>query len=153
MMSIRLTPPPERDLPAGRLQQRKEQLVSQIFATPLARTQHRPRRALVLAAALAVAGILAAAAYAGYALTRPVTPIATIGCYETDSLDANTAVIAAGSGSPVAACAATYASAFPHSRPPANFAACALPSGSVGVFPSAGSETCKSLGLADRQSR
>lgn len=149
-MSIRLTPPPERDFPAGRLQQRKEQLVSELYGASAAPSQHYPRRVLVLAAAFAVAGILAAAGYAGYKLTRPVTPVATIGCYETDSLDANTAVLRAGRGSPTAACAATYASAFPGSRQPAAFAACVLPSGSVGVFPAdTTGDTCKSLGLSE----
>lgn len=149
-MSMRLTPPPERDFPAGRLQQRKEQLVSQIYGTSVGTAQRRSRRVLVVAASVAVAGILAAAAYGGYALTRPVTPVATTGCYETDSLDANTAVIASGTGSPVAACAGTYASAFPGSQLPAHFAACVLPSGSVGVFPSdASGDTCKRLGLSN----
>ncbi len=147
-MSIRLTPPPERQFPAGRLQQRKEQLVSQIHGASTATALRRPRRILVAAAALAVAGILSAAAYAGYALSRPVAPVVTIGCYETDSLDANTAVIAHDTDSPVAVCARTYASAFPDSQQPANFAACVLPSGSVGVFPSASGDTCKGLGLA-----
>jgi hypothetical protein len=150
-MSIRLTPPPEREFPAGRLQQRKEQLVSELYGTSAAPSRHHPRRVLVLAAAFAVAGILAAAAYAGYKLTHPVTPVATIGCYETDSLDANTSVLASGTQSPVAACAAGYASAFPGSQRPASFVACVLPSGSIGVFPGdAGSGTCKSLGLSDR---
>jgi hypothetical protein len=151
-MSIRLIPPPEREFPAGRLQQRKEQLVSQIFGATTVTAPSRPRRLLVCAAAIAVAGILTAAAYAGYALTRPATPVATIGCYETDSLDANTAVIASGTGSPVAACAGTYASAFPDSHRPAHFAACVLASGSVGVFPSDTSgDTCKRLGLSNAQ--
>ncbi|HEX6952409.1 MAG TPA: RNA polymerase sigma factor, partial [Gaiellaceae bacterium] len=83
-MSFRLTPPPERDFPAGRLQQRKEQLVSEIYATAEPAPRY-PRRILVSVVAIAVAGIFAAAAYAGYALTRPVTPVVTIGCYETDS--------------------------------------------------------------------
>ena len=148
-MNTGLTPPPERDFPAGRLQRRKEQLVSEIYGAPAAPRRHHPRRVLVLAAALTIAGILAAAAYAGYALTRPVTPVVTIGCYETDSLDANTAVLASGTRSPVAACARKFASAFPDARPPASFTACVLPSGSVGVFPSdAGNDTCKKLGLS-----
>jgi hypothetical protein len=148
-MTIRLTPPPERDFPAERLQQRKEQLVSRIFGTSAATAQRYPRRILVCVAAFAIAGVFAAAAYAGYALTRPATPVATIGCYETDSLDANTAVIASGTDSPVAACAGKYASAFPGSQQPARFAACVLPSGSVGVFPGdTTGDTCKSLGLA-----
>jgi hypothetical protein len=109
-----------------------------------------PRRILVAVAAFAVTGIFAAAAYAGYALSRPVIPVVTIGCYETDSLDANTAVLRAGTGSPVAACAGVYASAFPGSPTPTGFAACVLPSGSVGVFPGdTTGDTCKSLGLAE----
>lgn len=151
-MSIRLTPPPDRDFPAGRLQQRKEQLVSQIHGASTATAPRLPRRILVVVIAAAVAGILAAAAYAGYALTRPVTPVATIGCYESDSLDANTAVVASGTDSPVATCAGIYASAFPGSQTPGHFAACVLPSGSVGVFPSdATADTCKSLGLSVAQ--
>ena len=124
--------------------------MSEIYGAPAAPRRHHPRRILVLAAALAVAGILAAAAYAGYALTRTVTPVVTIGCYESDSLDANTAVLSAGTKSPVAACAATYASAFPRSPRPTGFAACVLPSGSIGVFPGdTAGETCKSLGLSE----
>jgi hypothetical protein len=123
--------------------------VSQLYGASAAPTQHHPRRILVLAAALAIAGILAAAAYAGYALATSATPVATIGCYESDSLDANTSVLASGTDSPVAACAGIYASAFPGSPRPASFAACVLPSGSIGVFPSdAGSDTCKSLALS-----
>ena len=148
-MSFHLTPPPEREFPGGRLQQRKEQLVSQISGAQAAPMQHHPRRILVLAAAFVVGGILVAAAYAGYALTRPVTPVVTIGCYETDSLDANTAVLSAGKSSPVAACTDAYASAFPGSQKPSSFAACLLPSGSVGVFPGdTTGDTCESLGLA-----
>ena len=124
--------------------------MSRIYGGTAAPARHHPRRILVLAAAFAVAGVLAAAGYAGYKLTRPVTPVVTIGCYESDSLEANTAVLAAGSGSPVAKCAGIYASAFPNAQRPASFAACLLPSGSVGVFPrDAGSETCKNLGLSD----
>ena len=148
-MSFRLTPPPERDFPAGRLPQRKEQLVSEIFATTARPASRYPRRILVSVAAIAGAGIFAAAAYAGYALIRPVTPVATISCYETDSLGANTAVLTSGIHSPVAACAGKYASAFPDSPRPAQFAACVLPSGSIGVFPGdTAGDTCKSLGLA-----
>lgn len=81
-------------------------------------------------------------------LTRAVTPVATIGCYATDSLDANTAVLASTTKSPVAACARKYASAFPDSQRPAHFTACVLPNGSVGVFPGTSDDVCKSLGLA-----
>ena len=124
--------------------------MSEIYGAPAAPMRHHPRRVLVLAAALAIAGMLAAAAYAGYALIQGATPVPTIGCYETDSLDANTTVLRAGKSSPVVACAATYASSFPGSRQPAGFAACVLPSGSVGVFPAdTTGDTCKSLGLSE----
>ena len=150
MSSIDLTPPPERDFPTGRLQQRKEQLVSQIHAESVAGRRRRPRRVLIAAVAAAMAGILAAAAYAGYALTRPATQLATIGCYESDSLTANTAVLPSGTDSAVTTCASSYALAFPNSQPPTNFAACVLASGSVGVFPAdSTSDTCKSLGLSN----
>ena len=123
--------------------------MSEIYADTAEPAPRYPRRVLVSVVALVVAGIFAAAAYAGYALTRPVTPVVTIGCYETDSLDANTAVLSAGAGSPVAACAGAWASAFPGSPRPSGFAACVLPSGSVGVFPEdTTGDTCQSLGLA-----
>ena len=80
--------------------------MSQISGASATLAPSRPRRILVIAAAFGVAGILAAAAYA---LTRSVTPVATIGCYETDSLNANTAVLASGTKSPVAACARSSA--------------------------------------------
>jgi hypothetical protein len=59
-MTIRLTPPPEREFPAGRLQQRKEQLVSQIQADQQRRawTIPRPRWPIALGAAAAVAAVV-----------------------------------------------------------------------------------------------
>ena len=65
-MTIHLAPPPERDFPAARLQARKEQLVSRIFAAPAARGQHRPRRtvAAVIAAAAAFTAVGAGVAAA-----------------------------------------------------------------------------------------
>ncbi len=123
--------------------------MSQIFASTPPRSQRRPRRALTAVVAVAAAGVLAAAAYAGYALTRPATQLESIGCYQADSLDANTAVLASGTDSPVAACAAKWASAFPTVQRPTNFAACVLGNGSIGVFPAdASTDTCRNLGLA-----
>jgi len=122
--------------------------VSELYDAPVVPMRYHPRRVLVLAAAIAVAGILAAAAYAGYALTHGATPVPTIGCYETDSLDANTTVLTSGIHSPVAACTRIYASAFPDAQPPARFAACVLSSGSIAVFPNDSGDVCKSLGLA-----
>jgi len=147
-MSDRLTPPPDRDFPAGRLQLRKEQLVSQIFTTSQTSSRRRPRRVLVAVAAVVGAAVTAAAAYGGYTLTRPVTPVRSIGCYESVSLSANTAVVSAGDGSPVAACEGVWSSAFPGDEQPDGFAACVLDSGAIGVFPApAGSDPCDKLGL------
>ena len=67
----------------------------------------------MVAIAFVIAGILAAAAYGAYVLAEPATQLASIGCYESDSLDANTAVLGSGVASPVAACAGAYASCVP----------------------------------------
>ena len=147
-MSNQLTPPPERDFPTGRLQLRKEQLVSQIFTPAGPPVSKWQRRGLALAAAAAVAAVLAAGAYAGYTLTRTATQLKTIGCYQDVSLTANTAVVAAGRGSPVVACANKWSSAFPGVAPPASFAACVLDSGEIGVFPADTGNPCAKLGLA-----
>ena len=134
-MSNGLTPPAERDFPAGR--------ESGGFVPS------RRRRLLVFAVAIAVVGLLGLATFAGYVLTGAARPVTTIGCYQTDSLAASSAAIASGEKSPTVACARAYASAFPGSQQPAHFAACVLPSGDVGVFPrEATGGTCKNLGLA-----
>lgn len=147
-MSVRLTPPPDRDFPAGRLQLRKEQLVSEIFTASQPSTRRHSRRVLIVAAAVVGAAVTAAAAYGGYTLTRSATQVASIGCYESVSLGANTAVVRSGNGSPVAACAGIWSSAFPGDERPSGFAACVLDSGAVGVFPApAASNPCAKLGL------
>lgn len=60
-MSTTLTPPPERDFPAARLEQRKEQLVSQIHSEQELSRAPAPRRRWPVAAG-AVAGLAAIAA-------------------------------------------------------------------------------------------
>ena len=148
-MSIRLTPPSERGFP-GTAPATEGATRIQISGAPAVPMRHRPRRALVLAAALAIAGILAAAGYGGYRLTHGAIPVPTIGCYETDSLDANTAVLRAGENLAPRSLFRHLRVAFPHSQLPARFAACVLPSGSIGVFPGdTQGDTCKSLGLTE----
>lgn len=122
--------------------------MSQIFTPAGPPVTRKPRRGLVLAVAAATAAIIASAAYAGYALTRPATQLKSIGCYETVSLTANTAVVAAGSGSPVVTCGEKWSSAFPGVAPPASFAACVLDSGAIGVFPADTGNPCAKLGLS-----
>lgn len=147
-MTTRLIPPPERDFPAGRLQLRKERLVSDISAASMAPAAGRSRRVLATAIAVGTAAVLAAAAYAGYVLTRPATQLESIGCYESASLTADTAVVPSGSASPVAACANIWSSAFPAAERPTNFAACVLDSGAIAVFPvQSTAEPCAQLGL------
>ena len=147
-MSVQLTPPPDRDFPAGRLQLRKEQLVSHIFTAPHPSTCRRPRRVLIAVAAVVGVALAAAATYGGYALTRTPTQLESVGCYESVSLSANTAVVPSGNGSPVAACAGVWSSAFPGVEQPGGFAACVLDSGAIGVFPaSAAADPCERLGL------
>jgi len=147
-MSVRLTPPPDRDFPAGRLQLRKEQLVSHVLTASHPSTRRLPRRVLIATATVVAAAATAAAAYGGYTLTRSATQLESIGCYESVSLSANTAVVPSGGGSPVAACAGVWSSAFPGVEPPAGFAACVLDSGAIGVFPApAAANPCAKVGL------
>jgi hypothetical protein len=148
-MNICLTPPPEREFPARRLQQRKEQLVSHIDSLSAGRFPHRPRRALVAVVAVATAGILVAATYAGYTLSRPAT-VPAVQCNETASLDTNTAVVSTNGESPVARCAEVWASAYPGTPLPASFAACVTPGGAAIVFPAdPKGDICRRLGLPD----
>jgi hypothetical protein len=149
-MTTRLTPPPERDFPTGRLQLRTEHLVSEIVATTVPRGHGRRwRRALVAAVALGAAAVMAAAAYAGYLLTRPATHLESIGCYEEASLTANTAIVPSGSLPPAAACATMWSTAFPTVERPSSFAACVLDSGAIAVFPAGtpAADPCRQLGL------
>jgi hypothetical protein len=147
-MRNQLAPPPERDFPAGRLQLRKQHLVSEIRSASPIHLQRRSRRIAMAAIALA-AVVLIGAAYAGYVLTRPATQLESIGCYQSASLSANTAVISSDGGSPAAACARIWTSAFPGAARPAGFAACVLDSGAIGVFPKQSvADTCRQLGLA-----
>lgn len=60
-MSVNLTPPPERAFPAGRLQLRKEQLVSHIYAEQPSRLAPLRRRFALGTAAVAAAASVAAA--------------------------------------------------------------------------------------------
>lgn len=146
-MSGELRVPPSRDLPAGRLERRKEHLVSEV-ALSLGGDQRRRRRRFVVGALVpAVALLVAGVGVAAYLLTRPATQLEGIGCYRSASLEADAAVVSGDGRIPVAACAGVWRSAFGREAPPLQ--ACVLGSGAVAVFPGANGETCRRLGLAE----
>jgi hypothetical protein len=140
--------PAQRDLPPGRLQQRKEHLVSEVSMWN--RTARRRRRRLVLVLVPAVVAVLAVTGFTTYALTREPTHLESVGCYETAEFDGNIAVINADGRDPTAICAELWRQGDMGPGPaPERLAACVLETGAVGVFPSSGAGTCEQLGLAD----
>jgi hypothetical protein len=142
--------PPERDLPAGRLQPRKEHLVNEIVQSAVTSRRRRRRLLLVLIPAAVLA--LAATGFTAYVVTREPTHLESIGCYDRASLDANVAVVSADGRDPAEICAelwAADASGEGRSREPGELTSCVLDSGAVGVFPGSGAGTCGRLGLAD----
>jgi hypothetical protein len=139
---------PERDLPPGRLQQRKEQLVSELSMWD--RTARRRRRRFVLVLVPAVIAILGVTGFTTYALTREPTHLETVGCYDKAALDANVAVVSADGRDPTAICTEIWQRGdLPGVPVPGKLAACVLETGAIGVFPSNGAGTCEELGLAD----
>jgi hypothetical protein len=139
---------PERDLPPGRLQRRKEQLVNEFSMWD--RTARRRRRRLMLVLVPAVIVLLSVTGFTTYALTREPTHLESIGCYETASLDGNVAVVNADGRDPTAICNEIWQRGdIPGEPVPGSLAACVLESGAIGVFPSSGPAACEELGLAD----
>ena len=148
MTDDRLTIPPERDLPRGRLERRKEHLVAEVASFD--RNERRRRRRLALVLVPAAVLLLAATGFTTYALLRGPTHLETIGCYETASTSADTTVVRADGRDPRVICAELWAEgAVGEGPPPKELAACVLETGPVGVFPSRGPDTCERLGLAD----
>ena len=142
--------PAERDLPPGRLQARKEHLVSELaHSLGASRPAKRRRRWVALALPAAIL-LLAATAWTMYALTRDATVYGATGCYDSPALDANVTVIDPGAQDPVAVCSQLWARgdvAATRSVPPLH--ACVLETGAVAVFPSRERDVCESLGLAE----
>jgi hypothetical protein len=101
------------------------------------------KRLLVAVAFVLVAGAVAAAAWA---LTRGAARHETIGCYRSESLTADTAVIPATGGPPVDVCRAAWQRVFT-TQPPKELQACLLDSGGVAVFPTTDGKTCERLRL------
>lgn len=139
---------PERDLPPGRLQLRKEQLVSEL--STFDRKTRRRRRRFALVVVPAAIAILAATGFTTYALTREPTHLESVGCYDRASLEANVAVVNADGRDPTAICNEIWQRGdLPGVPVPTKLAACVLESGAIGVFPSSDASTCEKLGLAD----
>ena len=140
--------PAERDLPPGRLQRRKEHLVSEVSQWDGAVRRRRRRLLLVLVPAAAI--LLAVTGFTTYALTREPTHLESVGCFETAALEGNVAVVGADGRPPTAICAELWQQGAMGIRAaPNTLAACVLDSGAIGVFPSSGGGTCEQLGLAD----
>lgn len=145
-MTRELSIPPERDVPAGRLERRRAHLVREIaVAGERARTRRR-RLFLVLVPAVLLA--LAATGFTTYVLTREPTQLESIGCFEQADLEANTSIVGSDGRHPVEICAEVLRTTM-GTAAPERLAACVLESGAVGVFPSSGADTCGRLGLAE----
>lgn len=113
---------------------------------PSERPRRRGRR-IVLVPVIAVAA-LGLAAFAWAIAPSSVTKPATVGCYAADSLNADTAVVDGGSD-PFGACSAVWANGQLGAPSHPLLAACVLPSGSLGVFPSSSGESvCSQMSLA-----
>jgi hypothetical protein len=141
--------PAERDLPAGRLQRRKEHLLREIVLTS-GRSERRRRRWLLSALVPATVLLLGATGIGTYLLTREATHLESVGCYAAADLGADTTVVSADGRDPVVICSDLWQQgAVGSGEAPAELAACVLPSGAVGVFPATGPDICNSLGLAN----
>jgi hypothetical protein len=140
--------PAQRDLPPGRLQARKEHLVSEV--TMWERAAQRRRRRLGLVLLPVVLAVLAVTGFTTYALTREPTHLESVGCFETAELDGSIAIVNADGRNPTAICAELWRQGdMGHGPAPEKLAACVLETGAVGVFPSSGKDTCEQLGLTD----
>ena len=108
--------------------------------------RRKPRRIVVIP--VAVMAALGLAAFAWILVPQSVTKYANVGCYAADSLNANTAIIGSGND-PISACGVLWEQGQfgPPSHP--GLAACVLPSGAVGIFPTtSGDSVCSQLNLA-----
>jgi hypothetical protein len=140
--------PAARDFPTGRLQLRKEHLVSELALQQASKPQPWRRRAIILVAA----ALLVATGFTTYVLTREPTHLESIGCFAAPDLGADTTIVSADGRDPVAICTELWRQdvvAGAAAPEPANLSACVLESGAVGVFPSSSADTCAELGLAE----
>ncbi|MBA3380871.1 MAG: hypothetical protein H0T97_03245 [Actinobacteria bacterium] len=110
------------------------------------RAPWQARRRRVYLVPVVAAAVLAAATLA-WAFTRGPTQHLSVGCYAAIDPNGRAAVVPATEASPVETCEKLWLDgAF--GKPPPPLEACLLPSGAVGVFPSAEGDSCKRLNLA-----
>lgn len=146
--------PADRDLPPGRLWQRKEHLMKELIrmereAARPGRAPGRRRRWLVLILAPAAALAVAAGAYAIIAHSAQDV-VDGIGCYAAASTESDTTVVVADGRDPVEVCAELWEEGVvaegAHQAPP--LVACVPPEGrAVAVFPG-DQGTCEELGMS-----
>jgi hypothetical protein len=145
-MTDQLRIPKRRDLPAGSLERQKEHLLSELA---LQSSVERRRRRLALVLVPAAVVLLSATAFTTYALTRTPTHLESVGCYDRENLEANTAIVDADGRDPVAICSQVWQQGGLGTGPrPKRLEACVLSTGAIGVFPSSAADTCAKLGLA-----
>jgi hypothetical protein len=143
-------PVPIEDVPPSSSPQGRA-LLSRIVLSPREEQAHSKRRRYAL---ILVPIAIAAAVGAGLKWFRPATQRLVVVCYAGPSLGADKAVVSASSRGDSQACAALWQIGGQFgvggngTVPP--LAACVLPSGGVGVFPTEpGKDVCTTLGLAD----
>jgi hypothetical protein len=140
--------PAERELPAGRVQRRREHLVSELRMWERTTRQRRRRFAVILVPA--VLAVLVVTGFTTYALTHEPTVFESVGCFENASLNANVAVVSADERTPTDICGEVWRTGgFGQAGEIPELTACVLQSGAIGVFPSSGRSTCEELGLAE----
>jgi hypothetical protein len=128
-------------------------VVERILRGDIAATEERswwsvrraPRRRIYLVPVVAVVALVVGTL--AWALTQGPTKQLSVGCYESASLDAKTAIVSPDDSPPVEACRAVWLSGV-FGQPPPPLQACVLPSGAVGVFPSPDGNSCDLLNLA-----
>jgi hypothetical protein len=144
-MNTKLRIPDRRELTAAWTERQREFLLDELARRPAA---ERRRRRLVVALVPAVLILLAATAFTTYKLTREPTHLESIGCFDSASLSANTAIVSADGRDPVAICSGVWQQGALGKHVPKRLQACVLQTGAIGVFPATRRDTCGALGLA-----
>jgi hypothetical protein len=143
-MTQKLRIPDRRQLPAAWIELRREHLLDEL--APAAGVERRRRIVIALVPAFLV--LLAATAFTTYKLTRNPSHLESVGCYDSASLAANTAVVGTDGRDPVAICSEIWQQGALGRPIPKQLQACVLKTGAIGVFPATGDDTCGALGLA-----
>jgi hypothetical protein len=126
-----------------------DEVLERILATPpveIAQAPRRPVRRLALVVGTVAA--LAAVGWTAFTLrSEPSKPL-TVGCYAAADLDSRTEVVVAEGKSPAEACRDLWRRGVFGAVAVPDLAECVLASGSVGVFPASGGDTCADVQAA-----